>query len=114
MFFPRAEKNLNSADGKFDGSGLRSAMQHPYTRHGAETPQPPRSVAACIRSRLRRLRARVQAATKKLTRYMQRIAWQRQGAHVQTPWIPRGSGALPRDDANSGAQGDASLFIGVY
>jgi hypothetical protein len=112
MFFLRVEKNPNSADGKLDGSGRRSAMQHPYTRHGAETPQPLRRVAACIRSRLGRLRARVQAAAKKLTRYVQRIAWPRQGAHVQTPWLPRGSGALPLDDAR--AHGDASLFIGVY
>ncbi len=91
-------------------------MQHPYTRHGAETPQPPRSVAACIRSRLRRLRARVQTATKKLTRYMQRIAWQRQGARMQTPWIPTGNDALASGHCNKEplAQRDANLFIGVY
>ena len=91
-------------------------MQHPYTRHGAETPQPQRSVAACIISRLRILRARVQAATKKLTRYMQRMEWQRQGARMQTPWIPTGNDALARDyhTKETLAQRDANLFIGVY
>jgi hypothetical protein len=91
-------------------------MLHPYTRHGGETPQHPRTVAAFIISRLRRLRARVQAATKNLTRYMQRMEWQRQGARMQTPWIPTGNDALASGHCNKEplAQRDANLFIGVY
>lgn len=72
-------------------------MQQPYTRHGTEAPQPLRRVAACILSRLRRLRARVKAAAKKMRRYMQRMQWQCQGAHMQTPWIPTRSDVLARD-----------------
>jgi len=91
-------------------------MQHPYVRHGTEAPQPLRRVAACILSRLRRLRARVKAATKKMRRYMQRMQWQCQGAHMQTPWISTRSDVLARDchTEETLAQRDTNLFDGVY